>query len=101
MNKYTVKQFLIHVNGLRLNTKNNWYFLICLVEGKEVKLKGFGTWLQIFQIDGIDYAGSMGNNVKQFKTQLQEPFKEPEKAFKSQCILEQTPEQKEHLNTIN
>ena len=64
------KEFVKAVNKLRLDNKNKWYQWIGIVNGKDVRLKGFGTWLQIFEIDGISHNGNMDISVKDFKEKL-------------------------------
>jgi len=51
-----------------------WYTLICITEGKDIRIKGYGTWLQVYQVDGIDYSGCMDISVTQFRDQLRLPF---------------------------
>ena len=62
--------FIKHVNQLRL--KNNWYMYTGEVCGKSVKIKGFGTWLQIFEVNGINHSNSMECAVARFKQDLQD-----------------------------
>ncbi len=63
-------EFIKHINALRLQNKNNWYFWTGIVDNKQVQLKGYNTWLQIFNIDGIDNASNMDISVKEFKNVL-------------------------------
>jgi len=66
--------FINIVNKLRLDNKNKWFYASEIVEGKTVALKGFGTWLQIYIIDGVDYSNPMERSIKQFKEDLALPF---------------------------
>ena len=70
----TGEAFKNTINKLRLDNKNKWYYASEIVEGKTVALKGFGTWLQIFTVDGVDYANTMDCKISQFKQDLLKPF---------------------------
>jgi len=70
----TFDEFKIEINSLRKNKKNAWYFWNGDVEGKTVQLKGYGTWLQIYKVDGISYGGAMDINVSAFNKELEQPF---------------------------
>ena len=51
----------------RRTHKNKWYVFVTHFFGKSIVIKGFGTWLQVFKINGINHANPMGQTVKQFK----------------------------------
>ena len=68
------KDFIKEVNSLRLNNKNSWYQFTGEVEGKQVSLEGYNTWLQIFKVNGLDYSNGMDAKVGEFKTALEKPF---------------------------
>ncbi len=63
-------EFISAINALRLNNKNKWYTFNDTVNNKAVQIKGFGTWLQIFNIDGVRYGNSMETSIKEFKAYL-------------------------------
>ena len=63
-------EFVKTINSLRLANKNQWYALIGTVNGKQYKIKGYKTWLQLFIIDGISHNGNMDISVKDFKEKL-------------------------------
>lgn len=63
------------VNNLRKH--GGWYTLICVCEGKDIQIKGYHTWLQIYKVDGVDWAGRMDVSVQEFKDRLKEPFVTP------------------------
>ena len=65
------EQFVKEVNKLRLAKKNQWYFLTGTVNGKDLKLKGYNNWLQIFKVNNWDCSNVMGQSVKDFKLHLQ------------------------------
>lgn len=69
-----IKEFIKHINKLRLNNKYSWYYFTGEVEGKNIQLKGMNTWLQVYEVDGVRYAGLMERNVSEFKKDLLEPF---------------------------
>ena len=58
------------INKLRLQNKGNWYFRSFMHNNKPVDIKGFGTWLQIFRVNGIDYSSPMEQSVKAFKAHI-------------------------------
>ena len=66
--------FTKHINKLRLNNKSSWYSYSGIVDGKNVSLKAYGTWLQIYKVNGVDYSNCMDVSVKKFKEDLQKPF---------------------------
>ena len=72
---YTISEFLIFTNKVRILNKNNWYGFKINVNGKSVSIKGFNTWLQIFKIDNVDYSGDMDISVKAFKNHLETSIK--------------------------
>ena len=63
--------FVKHINGLRKGSKGQWYSFVGTVDGKSVSIKGFGTWLQIYRVDGIDQNTTMDNSVSNFTIELQ------------------------------
>lgn len=62
--------FVKTVNKLRLDNKNKWYYLVGTVNGKDFKLKGFGTWLQIFKVNNWDCSNVMEQSVGDYKKHL-------------------------------
>ena len=69
-----VKQFVDTVNKLRLANRGKWYWFRENVEGKDVSIKAFGTWMQIFTVDGVNCANCMERSVTEFKSDLKSPF---------------------------
>lgn len=65
------EQLIKDINNLRKTNKNNWYYLNTTYNNKAIQLKGFGTWLQIFKIDNIDYPCSMDITVREFNNTLE------------------------------
>ena len=51
-----------------------WYYFTGTVEGKEIELKGYKTWLQIYRVNGIRYGNCADETVKQFNAELIKPF---------------------------
>lgn len=64
------EEFVEHINKLRRDNKNSWYFFTGIANNKKVELKGFGTWLQVFRLDGLDNASCPDISVKRFKEVL-------------------------------
>jgi hypothetical protein len=52
----------------------DWYYYSGAVEDKFVALKGHGTWLQIYRVDGINYANCVEAKVSEFNMTLAKPF---------------------------
>ena len=67
-----VKQFVDAVNKLRLANRGKWYWFNDTVGGKAVRIKAFGTWMQIYDVDGVNCANCMERSV----TDLKSPFEE-------------------------
>ena len=68
------ENFIKTINNLRIENKNKWYFWEGIVNNKNVQIKGFKTWLQIYTIDGIDNSNCMERTVTQFKEDLLKPL---------------------------
>ena len=67
----SIAEFVKEINSTRLANKNKWYWYGCEVYGNQVEIKGFGTWLQIFRINGRDYSNPMEQSVTEFKAWLE------------------------------
>jgi len=52
----------------------DWCYYSGAVEDKLVALKGHGTWLQIYRVDGCDYSNAPGLSVASFNITLAKPF---------------------------
>jgi len=76
----TPDDFVKHINKLKNQNKNSWYTFTGTVNDKDIKIKGYGTWLQIFKVDGIDYSNPMEQSVKDYKNSLLRPFNEDTQA---------------------
>jgi hypothetical protein len=57
-----------HINELRKANKNKWYSL----DIDNIKIKGYNTWLQVFDIDGVDYSNDMQSSVKDFNEHIEQ-----------------------------
>jgi len=68
----TFEEFKKEVNRQR-KTKE-WYGETGTVAGKTVYIKGHGTWLQRYIVDGLTSAGCSPRTVKEFNNDLAEPF---------------------------
>jgi hypothetical protein len=71
-----VDKFVKEINKLKNANKNGWYTWVGNINGKDVKIKGYGTWLQVYKVDGIDYSNPMEQSVKDYKLSLKRPFNE-------------------------
>lgn len=57
---------------------NDWFYqawvgCFCLISDRD-------TWIQVYHVGGIDYAGSTGSTVSEYKETLNQPFKDEENA---------------------
>ena len=71
-----VKQFVDTVNKLRLANRDKWYWFNDTVDGKAVRIQAFGTWMQTYDVDGVNCANCMERSVAEFKSDLKSPFEE-------------------------
>lgn len=62
--------FVKTLNTIRLQNKGKWYTWQGVVNNKEVALKGFGTWLQILRVNGLQCGNCSDKSVKDFKIDL-------------------------------
>lgn len=67
-------RFSLEINKLRRTNKGNWYVWHGTVEGKEIELKGYETWLQVYRADGINYFCACDISVTEFNKVLGSPF---------------------------
>ena len=63
----TTQEFIKTINALRLENKGKWYQWCGEVNNHDVSLKGYGTWVQRLEVDGVIYGGNMDVSVKEFK----------------------------------
>jgi len=63
-----LQEFTKEIKQKRLT--GNWYNFVGVVEGKNIRLKGFKTWLQVYTINGIDNSNCMERSIKQFNNDL-------------------------------
>lgn len=70
-----VDTFVKTIKQQRSDNKNKWFCWGGEVEGRQVQIKCYNTYLQIYRIDGVNHAsGSMDMKVKQFNEELVRPF---------------------------
>ena len=72
-------EFVNTVNKLRLDNKNKWYALAGTVNDCNFEIKGFGTWLQVISVNGINCANCMEQSVTEFKQHLKTVAEEAKK----------------------
>lgn len=63
----STEDFIKHINKIRLENKNKWYFYTGTVNNKQIQLKAYETWIQILRINGVNFSSCMDMSVKQFK----------------------------------
>jgi hypothetical protein len=68
------EHFVTLINNARKANKNEWYGFAGNVEGKEVIVKGIGTWLQRFAVGDLYQPGGMDIPVRDFLENLRRPF---------------------------
>ena len=71
----TNQEFIKHANNLLLASKGNWYQFTGTVNGRDVQLKGYGTWLQVYRVAGVNQITTMDNSVSNFKLELLQGLK--------------------------
>ena len=62
--------FIKTVNGLRLANKGKWYTWAGTVNNKTVQIKAYGTWLQIFKVEGLSVPTVSDISVSEYKKLL-------------------------------
>ena len=61
------QDFIKTVNKLRLENKGKWYTFAGVVNDKSVVIKAYGTWLQVFKVDGLIVPTVSDISIKDFK----------------------------------
>ena len=69
-NTMKTEEFTKIINKLRINNKNNWYAWKGKVNGHQVSLKGYNTWLQRFKVNEVEQCLPMEMSIITFKTEL-------------------------------
>lgn len=70
MTKSNTIDFVKSINTLRLQNKGKWYTWGGTVNNKTVQIKAYGTWLQIFKVDGLLVPTYSDISVSDFKKLL-------------------------------
>lgn len=65
------KDFIKTMVNLQKQNKNKWYYWVGTVDGVPVKIKAYGTWIQIMETPGVRDGGLMNAKVKDFKAYLE------------------------------
>ncbi len=60
-------EFVMTINKLRLLNKDKWIFWAGFVNGYEVSLKSFNTWIQVINVGMVKDSGPMDCSVSEFK----------------------------------
>lgn len=58
------------IDNARKTNKNKWYS--GSIHGGSIQYRGFNTWLQVLNIDGIDHSSTMELSVKEFRKHILE-----------------------------
>jgi len=66
----TKEEFIKDINKLRRASKNKWYAWTGEVDGVPIKIKAFGTWVQVLLIPPWKDSGPMDCSVKVFTEYL-------------------------------
>ena len=70
MQNLNTTDFVKILNTLRLQNKGKWYTWVGTVNNKTVQIKAYGTWLQLFFVDGLQCGNCADRTVKEFKIDL-------------------------------
>ena len=70
MQNLNTVDFVKTLNTLRLQNKDKWYTWVGTVNNKTVQIKAYGTWLQIFKVDGFIVPTCSDISVTDFKKLL-------------------------------
>ena len=70
MTKSNTIDFTKSINTLRLQNKGKWYTWAGTVNNRTVQIKAYGTWLQIFKVDGLLVPTCSDIGVTDFKKLL-------------------------------
>ena len=66
----TVSQFVHDVNQKRRDF-NGWYCWSGNVNGKEIQIKAYKTWIQVAYVNGVKHSSPMDLSVYRFKQFLE------------------------------
>ncbi len=61
------KEFIAIINKLRISNKDKWVSWSGLVNGYEVSLKSFNTWIQVINVGMVKDSGPMDCSIAEFK----------------------------------
>lgn len=67
----TKADFILRINQLRKANKDKWFWWAGVVDGKNVKVKCYNTWLQILNVDGLQHNTVMDISVAEFTKTLE------------------------------
>lgn len=74
MNFTNMEEYVKHINKIRLDNKNKWWFFEGTLYEQPVVIKGYNTWMQKYIVNGLNYSNPMEESVKDFKESLRLPF---------------------------
>lgn len=64
---HTADTLFDSINRLRLRAGKNWWVVAGPFYGHHLELKAYGSWAQIFRIDGIDHSFGHTDTVRAWK----------------------------------
>ena len=67
-----MRRFIREMNVRRLSKFP--YRFIGGVCGRNVEVRGVGTWLQVYVVDGVDFGNCEGRLVREFESDLKRPL---------------------------
>lgn len=63
------------INKTRKENKNKWYFMQLTVNGMDISLKGYNTWIQKLIIGNMENSSGMDIKVSEFNEFLKSNLK--------------------------
>ena len=60
-------EFVKEINTIRMANKEKWFTWSGMVNGYEVSLKAFNTWVQVIKVGMVKESGPMDCTPKEFK----------------------------------
>lgn len=64
---HTAESLMEAINRLRLRVGKSWWTVSGPFYGHHIEIKAYGTWAQIFRIDGVDHTFGHTETVREWK----------------------------------
>jgi len=75
MNEF-INEIVKEINQIRKDNKNKWYYFTKSYKYNEriidIKIKGYNTWLQILDINGINHNSNMEISITEYKMNIEQ-----------------------------